>query len=63
MSIHPYWAYGPDAATAPEEYAQAVEEGRRACALELAVKSFGPACDILSLADTFVAYLKTGEGA
>jgi hypothetical protein len=67
MSSHPYWSYGPDAhggPCPPEEYAKAIDEGRRAFALELAVKSFAPVGestgpgDILSLADTFEDYLK-----
>lgn len=70
-STHPYWAYGPDASGSPvdpDEFAKAVDEGRRAFALELAVKSFAPVDestgpgDILSLADTFVDYLK-GDSA
>jgi len=70
MSHHPYWAYGPDASGSPgdpEEYAKAIDEGRRMAALELAVKSFAPVDestgpgDILSLADTFVEYLKGGS--
>ncbi len=71
MSSHPYWAYAPDASRSipdPDETAKAVEEGRRAFALEMAVKSFAPVDestgpgDILSLADTFVVYLK-GDSA
>lgn len=71
MSSHPYWAYAPDASLPipdPIETAKAVEEGRRAFALEMAVKSFAPVDestgpgDILSLADTFVDYLK-GDSA
>lgn len=67
MSSHPYWTYGPDVATA-EDYDDVVDEGRRAFALELAVRSFAPVDestgpgDILSLANTFVAYLK-GDNA
>lgn len=71
MSVHPYWSYGPDThgqPCPPEEFAKALDEGRRAFALELAVKSFAPvdestgSGDILSLANTFEGYLK-GDSA
>ena len=70
MSHHPYWAYGPDASGSPgdpEEYAKAIDEGRRMAALELAVKSFqgdlgAVGRDILNRANTFEGYLK-GEDA
>lgn len=71
MSSHPYWAYGPDSHGVPapaEEYAKAVEEGRRAFALELAVRSLEIDTDLISASDylvranAFVAYLK-GDNA
>ena len=70
MSVHPYWSYGPDthgAPCPPEEFAKAVNEGRRAFALELAVKSFqgdlgAVGRDILNRANTFEGYLK-GDNA
>ena len=51
MSSHPYWAYAPDASLPipdPIETAKAVEEGRRAFALEMAVKSLGNATGLIS---------------
>lgn len=71
MSSHPYWAYAPDASSPipdPIETAKAVEEGRRAFALELAVRSLEIDTDLISASDylvranAFVAYLK-GDNA
>lgn len=71
MSNHPYWVYGPDASgnpQDPEELVKAVEEGRRAFALELAVKSLENATGLISgldftgRAEFFVDYLK-GDSA
>ena len=54
---HPYWTYGPDSGT---PLADAVNEGRRAFALECAMASLsdglnGP--DIIRRAEVFEAYL------
>lgn len=71
MSVHPYWSYGPDThgqPCPPEEFAKALDEGRRAFALELAVKSLEGTTDLISSlealgrAKDFEGYLK-GEGA
>lgn len=70
-SSHPYWAYAPDASLPipdPIEMVKAVEEGRRAFALEMAVKSLENATglvsglDYLNRAKVFEAYLK-GDSA
>lgn len=55
--IHPYWSYGPDGG---QEVVEAVNEGRRAAALELAASlPFGGTTEeILARAVRFEAYLK-----
>ena len=70
MSVHPYWSYGPDThgvPCPPEEFAKALDEGRRAFALELAVKSLENATGLIGSPDYtdrarfFEAYLKGGS--
>lgn len=70
MSVHPYWSYGPDThgqPCPPEEFAKALDEGRRAFALELAVKSLENAAglisglDCINRAKVFEQYLKGGS--
>lgn len=67
MSTHPYWSFAPDAAEGgpgPESFNRAVEEGRRAFALELAAQSLATAVgatiddDCVNRAKCFEAYLK-----
>lgn len=55
--IHPYWSYGPDNG---QPIIEALNEGRRAAALELAISAgLGfEAADLIAAAVQFEAYLK-----
>lgn len=70
MSVHPYWSYGPDThgvPCPPEEFAKALDEGRRERALTLAVESLEGTTDLISGLDyinrakVFEGYLKGGS--
>lgn len=55
--IHPYWSYGPDSG---QEIVEALNEGRRAAALELAISAtYGlDVAELIAAAVQFEAYLK-----